>query len=41
MIIELCKAKSIPINPDGEWPEPFSKWDAGRMIESLKEERNE
>jgi hypothetical protein len=37
MIAELCKAKDIPIDRHGVWPDPFSKWDAANMIDSLKE----
>lgn len=37
MIVELCKSRGTPINPNGVWPDPFTKWDASRMIDSLKE----
>ena len=38
IIIDMCKARGIPIDPNGEWPTPFTKWDAGNMIETLKSE---
>jgi hypothetical protein len=38
IIIKICKEKNIAINADGPWPEPFTKWDAARMIETLREE---
>ena len=37
MIVEICKARDTPIDPNGKWPDPFSKWDAANMIQSLKE----
>jgi hypothetical protein len=36
MIVEICNQRNIPIDPNGPWPEPFSKWDAGNMIQTLK-----
>ena len=36
LILEICKERQIPVDPDGPWPEPFSKWDAGQMIDTLK-----
>ncbi len=38
IIIEICNQRHIPIDPNGPWPEPFSKWDAAGMIETLKGE---
>jgi hypothetical protein len=39
LILEICKERQIPIDPDGPWPKPFSKWDAGQMIDTLKGKR--
>ena len=36
MIAELCKSLDMPIDRYGEWPDPFSKWDAVNMINTLK-----
>jgi len=36
LIIEICMERQIPIDPNGPWPNPFTKWDAGQMIESLR-----
>lgn len=38
MILELCNTKEISVDPNGKWPDPFTKWDAANMIESLKKE---
>jgi hypothetical protein len=38
MIVELCEARDTPIDPNGKWPEPFTKWDAKRMIDNLEGE---
>lgn len=38
IIIELVKQLGLNLNPNGQWPNPFTKWDAARMIESLQEE---
>jgi len=37
IIVELANAKGHPIDPDGEWPVPFTKWDAKAMIEVLRD----
>ena len=36
LIIEICMERQIPIDPNGPWPNPFTKWDAGQMIDTLK-----
>ena len=36
MILDICAERQIPVDPDGPWPNPFTKWDAGQMIESLR-----
>jgi hypothetical protein len=38
IVADLCKKRGTPIDPNGEWPEPFSKWDAANMIAILREE---
>ena len=37
LITDLCEKRGTPIDIHGQWPNPFSKWDAGNMIEILKE----
>jgi hypothetical protein len=39
LIVELAEKRGTPIDRLGRWPNPFSKWDAANMIESLKEEK--
>jgi hypothetical protein len=36
MILDICVERQIPIDPEGPWPELFTKWDAGQMIDTLK-----
>lgn len=36
LIAELAKAAGSPIDRNGVWPEPFTRWDASNMIEILK-----
>lgn len=36
----LCKNQGIEFDPDGEWPEDFTKWDAARMITELTDAIN-
>lgn len=36
IIFKLAEEKGRPLKRDGQWPSPFSKWDAANMIESLK-----
>ena len=35
LIVELCQKRKMPIDRNGKWPDPFTKWDAARMIDSL------
>jgi len=37
IIFKLCQQKGKPINRHGQWPNPFSKWDAATMIKTLEE----
>lgn len=41
IIIEICQRRHIPIDTNGPWPEPFSKWDAANMIQVLKGNKQE
>ena len=35
----IAKVQDVPVeNVLNNWPDPFSKWDAARMIDALKEE---
>jgi len=36
LIVRIAEEKGRPIKRDGQWPEPFSKWDAANMIETLR-----
>lgn len=36
IIVELAGKCGTPIDPNGTWPEPFSKHDAYRMIKVLR-----
>ena len=36
MILDICAERQIPVDTDGPWPDPFTKWDAAIMIETLK-----
>ena len=38
VIVELCATKGTPVNGDGIWPDPFTKWDASQMIAILEVE---
>lgn len=38
IIIFLAKQIGKPINPNGPWPEPFSRWDAINMMWALQEQ---
>jgi hypothetical protein len=35
-IIKLAKAAHRWVADDGPWPDPFTRWDAARMIEALQ-----
>lgn len=37
IIFNLCEKKGKPIKREGQWPTPFSKWDAANMIKALEE----
>lgn len=37
IIVKLAYECGQPIDRNGKWPIPFSKWDAARMIEILKD----
>lgn len=37
LICELAERKGMPIDRHGQWPDPFSKWDAASMIEALND----
>jgi len=37
IIFDLAQKKGRPIKREGQWPTPFTKWDAKNMIEALKE----
>lgn len=41
IIVKLCDDVGTPVDMEGHWPEPFSRWDAYSMIKSLKEKRKE
>lgn len=41
IIGELADRLGTPIDINGEWPDPFSKWDAKRMIDALQEQLGE
>lgn len=36
IICELATQAGKPIDRDGQWPTPFTKWDAKNMIEALE-----
>lgn len=36
-IVKLAEKAGKPIDRNGEWPEPFSRWDANGMIEALEQ----
>lgn len=36
IIFDLAQKKGRPIKREGQWPNPFSKWDAANMIDALK-----
>jgi hypothetical protein len=37
IIVELARARlGREIDRHGEWPSPFSRWDAARMIETIE-----
>ena len=37
IIADLCEKRGTPIDIHAQWPDPFTKWDAGNMIQILKE----
>ncbi len=41
IIVELAQRAGTPIDPNGKWPERFSRWDAKRMIDVLREQLRE
>ena len=36
LIVKTANEIGMPIDPDGEWPKPFTKWDALNMLDSLE-----
>lgn len=36
IIVALAEKAGTPIKRHGQWPEPFSKWDAKCMIDALE-----
>ena len=41
LIVELGEEVGTPMERNGVWPDPFTKWDAWQMIDALKERRKE
>ena len=41
IIVALAARAGTPIDRNGKWPKPFSKWDAKQMIDSLRIEVGE
>lgn len=39
IIVNLADDLGTPIDMDGVWPEPFSKWDAYHMIKGMKRQK--
>lgn len=37
IIVKIALQKGKPINRHGQWPDPFTKWDAANMIQALEE----
>lgn len=37
IITKLAGEAGMPIDRNGQWPTPFSKWDAKSMIDALQE----
>jgi len=37
IILGLWDELGVGANHNGRWPDPFTKWDAGQLIEVLKE----
>ena len=38
IIVDLCNKRGTPVDRNGIWPNPFTKYDAATMIERLKGE---
>ncbi len=36
IIVKLAEKAGTPIDPNKQWPEPFTKWDAAQMVDALK-----
>lgn len=36
IIIELVSKLGLELDHSGEWPNPFTKWDAANMIDALR-----
>jgi hypothetical protein len=41
IIAQLAQQKGKLLKRDGQWPVPFTKWDAANMIDALKALPNE
>jgi len=41
IIVKIAQKKGHILKRDGQWPVPFTKWDAANMIEALKALPNE